>query len=224
MRNSPAWKDATALHRRAMRRQALWAAPFCVVGAAFLIGRSQSTHGMYLEGAALGAVFAAFLSFALPRLNTVEKSKRAQLENLRRMDLSAHVGTITITMDELGVRIVSPNSDLNLSWQIVAPSAAGGFVLLLHGVHDATIVPPRAFASAAAATEFLDHAQRWWQAAQLSHAERLERYLADRDCACPRCRYNLRGLRGEACPECGQPLRLEALVLVRGERRSDQPM
>ena len=34
-------------------------------------------------------------------------------------------------------------------------------------------------------------------------------FLADRDVACPVCRYNLRGLKGALCPECSAPLRLD---------------
>lgn len=41
-----------------------------------------------------------------------------------------------------------------------------------------------------------------------SEAELLASYLAARDVACPGCRYNLRGCAGEACPECGRPIRL----------------
>lgn len=33
-------------------------------------------------------------------------------------------------------------------------------------------------------------------------------YLASRDAPCPGCGYNLRGLTGSACPECGKPLEL----------------
>ena len=33
-------------------------------------------------------------------------------------------------------------------------------------------------------------------------------YLQERDEPCPRCRYNLRGLRSGVCPECGMGLRL----------------
>ena len=37
----------------------------------------------------------------------------------------------------------------------------------------------------------------------------LRRYLATRDLPCPGCRYNLRGLISDRCPECNQPLELQ---------------
>src|SRR3954447_11182572 len=38
--------------------------------------------------------------------------------------------------------------------------------------------------------------------------ELLRLYLADRDVACPQCKYNLRNLIGTRCPECGEQLQL----------------
>ncbi|MCL4221515.1 MAG: hypothetical protein KJZ65_09090 [Phycisphaerales bacterium] len=39
-------------------------------------------------------------------------------------------------------------------------------------------------------------------------SEHLERFLADHDAPCPGCGYNLRGLEGDQCPECGERLEL----------------
>lgn len=41
-----------------------------------------------------------------------------------------------------------------------------------------------------------------------TRAEALRRFLAVRDVPCPGCDYNLRGLEGDRCPECGLGLRL----------------
>src|SRR5262245_31050391 len=34
----------------------------------------------------------------------------------------------------------------------------------------------------------------------------LQSFLAETDISCPSCDYNLRGLKGNACPECNQQL------------------
>ena len=79
-----AWREAEDRHRRDMRRQALWWAPVSIVGAALLVGRGQSTQGMYLTGAALGAGFAALLYFAL-RSNTPALNIGARWRRCSRM-------------------------------------------------------------------------------------------------------------------------------------------
>lgn len=38
--------------------------------------------------------------------------------------------------------------------------------------------------------------------------ELLRNFLAGRDVACPHCEYNLRDLKGEVCPECGEKINL----------------
>lgn len=40
------------------------------------------------------------------------------------------------------------------------------------------------------------------------HGARLRAHLAGHDEPCPMCEYNLRGLTGTVCPECGEALRL----------------
>ena len=40
------------------------------------------------------------------------------------------------------------------------------------------------------------------------HDARLRAYLGGHDEPCPMCEYNLRGLTGTVCPECGEALRL----------------
>jgi hypothetical protein len=42
-------------------------------------------------------------------------------------------------------------------------------------------------------------------------ADELRAFLAGRDVECPQCGYNLRGLRGAACPECGSALSFRML-------------
>jgi len=42
--------------------------------------------------------------------------------------------------------------------------------------------------------------------------EALREFLAERDAACPRCEYNLRGMVGTACPECGLELSVARLM------------
>lgn len=38
--------------------------------------------------------------------------------------------------------------------------------------------------------------------------EQLHTFLKDRDALCPECRYNLRNLTTDRCPECGTPVTL----------------
>lgn len=42
--------------------------------------------------------------------------------------------------------------------------------------------------------------------ASASEDQRIARFLAIRDAACPKCKHNLRGCDGRACPECGMAL------------------
>ena len=41
-----------------------------------------------------------------------------------------------------------------------------------------------------------------------THADAMRLYLSNADVRCPVCRYELRNLEGDRCPECGKTLRL----------------
>lgn len=43
----------------------------------------------------------------------------------------------------------------------------------------------------------------------LSEAEARRLFLESRDVPCPNCRYNLRGVASESCPECGEAIELQ---------------
>ncbi len=49
-----------------------------------------------------------------------------------------------------------------------------------------------------------------------TEAQELAAYLAQRDCPCPACGYNLRGLQGSRCPECNQELRVAVALTDAG--------
>ncbi len=51
------------------------------------------------------------------------------------------------------------------------------------------------------------------RAPESTDAAALRAFLAERDVPCPGCGYNLRGLTGAVCPECGAPLTMEAIRL-----------
>lgn len=216
----PAWAEAQKKHERSMRLQALCCAPFIIGGTSLLIAQGSSTQGMHLEGAGIGVVFAAFLYFALPRLNEIQKSQKNRIEQISEMDLSAYMGKRTVTMDENGVFLQSPEAESRISWRLVTPTIVSTFFVLYDESEPISYLPSRCFASTSTRDELLEQAKQWHQAAQLPHALRLERYLADRDLPCPKCKYNLRGMNGEICPECGVSIQLETLVGQRAEVKS----
>lgn len=211
MKSGAAWREVEKRYKRSARRQMALMAPLIVAGAALLVGRRTSNTNDYLVGAGLGLAFAVFLLFAIPRLNTVQRTKADHLRSLERADLSAYFGVTSIVMDPGGVKITEPSRELVFSWAMVEVELVDDHVFMLHG-GEATSIPPRAFATTDAQRGFIERATAWRRAAMLPHAERLVAYLRDHDVNCPGCRYSLRNLQKETCPECGAAIRLDDLV------------
>jgi hypothetical protein len=120
---------------------------------------------------------------------------------------------MSVKVDADGVYIKTPSREMKLSWRLVSVHRISGYVLISHRPPDGTIIPEKAFGGAPEATQFVEQATAWWREGQLPAAQRLARYLADRDAKCPRCAYNLRGLASDRCPECGETFSVESLQL-----------
>lgn len=54
----------------------------------------------------------------------------------------------------------------------------------------------------------------------VSNADQVRAYIAATDARCPRCRYQLRGLRDPRCPECGHELTVQTLSRRRNIARA----
>jgi hypothetical protein len=55
-------------------------------------------------------------------------------------------------------------------------------------------------------------------AGAMTDAEFLRHWLSSRSESCPLCRYNLRGLLSDRCPECGRELRLAVQLVELSQR------
>ncbi len=211
MLTNPYWRSIERRNRRRVRSHMAWILPAMVVAGAW----EGELHSAMREGAISGFLIALLIIFGLSRLDVTSKARTKAMEQIRRMDFGSHLGIVSIRIDDAGALIKTPARELKLSWAAVAVHDIGDYILLSHGGSDGTIMPKRAFASPTNAAAFVEQAAKWWRAGQLPASERLARYLADRDLPCLNCQYNLRGLRGESCPECGQPLALDKLLAAK---------
>lgn len=209
---SPVWET----YARAMRRRAiwtlLWMGPVMVGGTAYVFGTRGATRGMYVEGAIGGAILVVLMSLYTCRLDTyIRAAKREAAKHVHKAEYGDRVGRIRVMIDETSVCIETAARQLRLAWSTVAVHDLDEYVLISHGTGDGIVVPKRAFPTRTEAEAFAGWSQQWWQLGQMPMAERVARYLADRDVRCVTCGYNLRGITRDTCPECGAALTVEEL-------------
>lgn len=119
--------------------------------------------------------------------------------------LDVNLGEWTIRIDVDGVHVRKPHGSMFESWKAVERIASTGGVFVVRTRTGADLfIPESAFAS-------LEAASNWLRLAQELHAAQgggpdfaTELFISARDVPCAGCGYNLRGIRGLVCPECGR--------------------
>jgi hypothetical protein len=212
LRVHPQWDEARKASQRSNRSFALFGSPIIAGLLAYAVGRGSSSTETYVLGACIGFFISALIYIGMTHVDDVLPQIERAAKRIRAADFSADAGPKTVVIEEHGFQLTSSTGLLKSSWANAWPSKLDGFLYISTTAGGMAVIPTRVFASEAEATACHEAATGWWKAAQVPHAQRLERYLADRDLPCPRCTYPLRALRGEACPECGEPIRLERLT------------
>jgi hypothetical protein len=232
VRNQPAYRRAIAESRRRSRQWAWMLGATCVLNiVAMVAGTVFDAGGL----PAFAGAAATFLSgwCAVLWLRAVARGSgwlERQYDNMHRAmagraEFGVDLGRMEITIGEDGVRGTAQHWS---AWSAWSPQISGivetpqVIAMEIRG-RSAYIVPKRAFASPEGAAAFAGAARQFWERATEPEGERLRWYLAGRDVACPRCRYNLRDLKGRRCPECGLTLNLDALTAAE-ERSPRVPM
>lgn len=210
---SPQYAVYAKQKQRATIKQMLWVGPLIIIGASLGIGRMVSTQGMYLEGALAGSLLVALMSFGLCRKSPyIEEARKRAEKAIQRMELGDAVGRVGVELDEAGVITRTASTETRTAWKSAVVHSAGDYFVLARGSASGMIIPKSAVGDEAVATEFAKQCAEWWRLGQQSLAERIGAYLAERDVACPTCKYNLRGVMSDKCPECGTELSIASLA------------
>ena len=203
---------SSAALRKVKRRQVLVVALIMILGGVLFINQRGTSVGIFSHGTLIVALLSLVLYFTRARTVTMGFNRAVHEAGVRRQDVSDYTGEYRVSIDPRGISFASPARQTTYSWHIAKLVQVEGMGGIQFGIEAPLLIPPHAFPNSAAAAEFYRLADQWHTAAQRPHAERLARYLADRDDAlCPACSYNLRGVSADTCPECGLKIRLEDL-------------
>jgi hypothetical protein len=143
-----------------------------------------------------------------PAALTVNVTELARTEEARY-----HLGPQTMSIGADGIHLRMPHHDVTQRWSGMAEirETPDGVYLRRRDRHW-YIIPKRVFGSADEASSMVARSRAWLDEAGHGDARRVWALLAERDVACPGCRYNLRGITARACPECGRELDASLLL------------
>lgn len=206
------WAPAELAHKVSVRKLAYIATPAFVILFTLLVGRGESTEGMYVWGAGIGILLSGVTIFGLSRQDIRKKLILKNRRLCEQQDVSFGCGLVKLHADAGGLRVRTPMYRMSCCWSMANVHDFGDAIQVVYSTSTVLLLPKRAFDSREHATACFEQMQKWRQAAQLPAAARVRLYLAERDVSCPKCEFNLRGCVGMTCPECGQGLTYDELV------------
>jgi hypothetical protein len=203
---------------RQMRRKTLksswWAFPVMAVLAYMIPSRTPLDRELRTAGGVvMAAVLCGLYFMHLSSLGNYRKQvRKTSWERVEREDVSGFSGPLSATIAEDGLAFNGPNGGAAIPWQSVGDVREIGEWLFIRVPHGLPVIPASAFGSAESRAAFAASIRQHADTARVPEAERIRRYMAERDLPCPGCKYNLRGIAADACPECGRQLRYAELV------------
>jgi hypothetical protein len=212
--DSPDLERVARQHRAKALKALWWIAPFPYVMIYLLTRREQVEIGIrLLTTALLGTLVSGMYGWYCAQLSTyLPKIRKAYWEHAQRTDVSTFCGPNILELTPAAFIARSTSGATAFPWSAVAHIKELPGFLVVYVPSAMEIIPDRAFASPEAKAAFTEALRHHADSARLPEPERIRRYMAERDLPCPGCKYNLRGIATDACPECGRQLRYAELV------------
>jgi hypothetical protein len=205
-------RPGARLARRELTRQGIWSgigtlgtiAAFLTV-LAFVPGATALLLVVLGLPAGLLLLWCAYLWHEWGSIST----SKASMKNLQRRaeGLCAKARPYRLIIDAKGLR-THRESDTRLTpWANYAAMYYTNGLIISKSVEGAIgILPKRLLGAGVERQRKIEQIERWMAAGGGGPEGTLYPLLARTDVACPSCRYGLRGVRSQACPECGFPL------------------
>ncbi len=214
---SPNYTDVLASLARRRQRSA-WLALALTLG--FLIMLALHTRGWLPQALVVGTGLVVAGSWAGVTTDAERRYRKAvdrSLEaSLNSVAAWYHTGPRTIVIDSSGIDFRGPLQEIRQPWPAIsAVIETEDALAICQAAEGSYVIPKRTFVSPEECARLRLFVERQIARQGFTVVSHVRAYLADRDLACPRCRYNLRGCAGTACPECGLVLTLAEIPAMR---------
>jgi hypothetical protein len=145
----------------------------------------------------------ATISYLIMLTTPTEESFASQ--QLPRARLTADNNrTLQLTINGRGIRAATATYYTMLNWSHFASMVETPQFLVGRCRDGSTaVLPKRCLGEGSELGRNLGRVRAWAAAANVGHSAELGLHLRDHDVPCPKCSYNLRGMEGTICPECG---------------------